>query len=164
MRHIFLLFTDPLQHYSDEIRVREISKVTIGQVEVRRCGNEGSPSRRLRQREITHEEYYAIETTRRILRAARSFIPDAQEDGADMKNAAFILSIPGRDFIIKAGDGDWEYVFEEGQDGEIYGRCVRETLTRYIYNRATNTIGRFCSFVARHLPLIGSQGFLSLTG
>ena len=163
MRHIFPLFTDPLQHYSDVIRVREISKVTIGREEVRRCGNEGSALRRLRQREITFEEYYAIETTRRILRAARSFIPDAQEDGADMNNAAFILSIPGRDFVIKAGNGDYEYVFEEGDDGKIYGRCVRQRFIRYAYNGVTNTISRFFSFLFEHLPIIGPKGPLSLT-
>ena len=153
-----------MQHYNDEIEFREISKVTIGQVEVRRCGNEGSAWRRYRDNEITYEEYNSIETTRKILRAARSFIPDAQEDGADMKNTAFILSIPGRDFVIKAGDGDWEYVFERGEDGEIYGRCVRETFPRYIYNKATNTIGRFFSFVGNLLSLGGSGGLLSLTG
>ena len=146
------------------MKCKEINKVTIGQVEVRRCGNEGSAWRRYKDNEITYEEYNSIETARKILRAARSFIPDAQEDGADMKNAAFILSIPGRDFVIKAGKGDWEYVFEKGADGEIYGRCVRQTFTRYIYNKTTNTVGRFVSFVGRFLPLIGSGGLLALTG
>ena len=105
-----------------------------------------------------------IETTRRILRAARSFIPDAQQDGANMKNTAFILSIPGRDFVIKAGKGDWEYNFEEDEYGEIYGRCVRQTFPCYIYNKVTNTIVRFVSFAGRFLPLIGSGGRLALTG
>ena len=153
-----------MQHYNDVIKVREISNVAIGQVEVRRCGNEGSPWRRYEDNEITYEEYMAIETRRRILRAARSFIQDAQDDGADMKNAAFILSIPGRDFVIKAGDGDWEYIFEEDEYGVIYGRCVREPFRRYIYNKVTNAVSRFFSFVAKHLPLIGPQGLLSLTG
>lgn len=150
-----ILFNDPLQHYSDEVVLKEISKVAIGREEVRRCGNEGSAKGRYEGEEITYEEYRAIETRRRILRAARSFIPDAQEDGADMKNAAFILSIPGRDFVIKAGDGDWEYVFEEDEDGEIYGRCVRQAFLRYLYNKATNTICRVLSFAAEHLPITG---------
>lgn len=101
--------------------LKELSKVAIGREEVSRCGNEGGAQRRYKENEITDEEYMAIETTRRILRAARAFIPDAQDDGADMKNAAFILSIPGRDFGIKAGKRDWEDVFEEEEDGEIYG-------------------------------------------
>ena len=145
-------------------KVREISKVAMGKVEVRRCGNEGSAWRRYEDNAITYEEYKAIETTRRILRAARSFIPGAQEDEADMRDAAFILSILGRDFVIKAGDGDWEYVFEEDVYGVIYGRCVRQTFPRYIYNKATNTIGRFFSFVGNLLSLGGSGGLLSLTG
>ena len=151
-----------MQHYSDEIALKEISKLAIGRVEVRRCGNEGSAERRYADNEITYEEYKAIEATRRILRAARAFIPDAQDDGADMKNSAFILSIPGRDFVIKAGDGDWEYVFEE-EDGEIYGRCVRQTFLRYVYNKATNTIGRVLSFAAKHLSISGSKGPPALT-
>ena len=153
-----------MQHYSDVIRVKEISKVALGREEVKRCGNEGSAWSSLAQGEITYEEFIAIETTRRILRAARSFIPDAQDDGADMKNAAFILSIPGRDFVIKAGDGDWEYVFEEDEYGEIYGRCVRQHWFRYGYNKVTNAFGRIVSFVFKHLPIIGPQGLLSLTG
>ena len=113
--------------------------------------------------EINYEEYKANETTRTILRAARSFIPDAKQDGANMSNAAFILSIPGRDFVIKAGKGDWEYIFEEGADREIYGRCVRQTLSRYIYKKFTNTVERIVSFGARHFPKICAVVLPALT-
>ena len=162
-KNYFFLFNDPLQHYSDVIELEEISKVAIGREEVSRCGNEGRAGRRYKDNEITYEEYESIETTRKILRAARAFIPDAQEDGADMKNAAFILSIPGRDFVIKAGKGDWEYVFEEEADGVIYGRCVRQHWLRYMYNKATNAFDRLFSFVSKHLPISGSKGPPALT-
>lgn len=145
------------------IRVNEITQPAIGRVELRRCGNEGRAWRQYMDNEITTEAYQAIETTRRILRAAMSFIPDAEEDGAVMTNTAFILSIPGRDFAIKAGNGDWEYIFEKGEDGEIYGRNVRETFFRYVYRTATNMIQRFSSFVANFLPLVGSRGRRALT-
>ena len=158
------IFNDPLQHYSDEVVLKEISKIAIGREEVKRCGNEGVAWRCYEDNEITYEEYKAIETTKRILRAARAFIPDAQNDGADMKNAVFILSIPGRDFVIKAGKGDWEYVFEEEEDGVIYGRCVRQHWLCYTYDKVTNAFGRFFSFVSKHLAIQSNLDYPNSSG
>ena len=64
--------------------------------------------------------------------------------------------------MIKAGYGDRKYVFEEEEDGEIYGRCVRQHWFRYGSNKVTNTIGRFYSFVGTLLSLGGAGGFRSL--
>ena len=125
----------------------EITKISVGREKMRRCGNEGANYRRYREGIIDYEEYLETETTKQIMEAAISFIPDAEEDGADLTNAAFILSQPGRSFVIRAGDGNWEYVFEKEYDGEIYGRCVRKPFLRYIYNKATNIVSRFFSFV-----------------
>ena len=33
--------------------------------------------------------------------------------GADISNAAFIFSQPGRDFVIQTGNDDWEIFFDE---------------------------------------------------
>ena len=74
-------------------------------------------------------------TTLRFLRVANSFIPDATDDGANMRNCAFILSQPGREFVVISGDGDWEYYFLEDADDEIHGRCVRRPLMRYAWDR-----------------------------
>lgn len=79
-----------------------------------------------------------------------------------MTNAAFILSQPSKDFVIKAGDGDWEYIFEEEADGEIYGRCVRLPFFRYVYRKGK---GLACSFLKRLVGLIPIVGptLLALT-
>ena len=61
-----------------------------------------------------------------------------------MRNAAFILSIPGRDFVIKAGDG------------------AGNTSSRKM-NMALNMVDAYAKRF-HVLPLIGSQGLLSLTG
>ena len=81
-------------------------------------------------------------TTLRFLRAAISFIPDAMNDGADMRNAAFILSQPGREFIIQAGSGDWEFYFSVEEDGEIYGRCVCKPFWRYVWDGVKSLVSR----------------------
>ena len=114
------------------IRVNEITGYTLGRELVRRCGNEG-------QHPHLDDVVY---TTLRFLRAAISFIPDAMNDGADMRNAAFILSQPGREFIIQAGSGDWEFYFSEEEDGEIYGRCVRKPFLRYVWDGVKSVVSR----------------------
>ena len=87
-------------------------------------------------------------TTLRFLRAADSFIPDAEDDGADLRNAAFILRQPGREFAIIAGDGDWEYDFCEDADGDIYGRCIRKPFLRFAWDEVKSTVFRIFSSVA----------------
>ncbi|KAJ7389458.1 hypothetical protein OS493_031427 [Desmophyllum pertusum] len=111
------------QSYPLRIYVDEITAPVLGRELVRRCGNEGQ-----------HRYLDAIgHTTLRFLRAAISFIPDALNDGGNMRNAAFILSQPGREFLIQAGSGDWEFYFSEYANGAIYGRCVRKPFLRYVW-------------------------------
>ena len=116
----------------DITHVREISGVAIGRVIIRRCGNEG-------------EHPYLNErdkATLRFLRAAKSFVPDAENAGADMKNTAFIIRQPGREFCIVAGEATWEFDFCEDRDGDIYVRCVRMSLWRCFWNEAQNLFFR----------------------
>ena len=114
-----------LQYYDPNVRIRveEINGRAIGREITQRCGNEGQ-----------HPYLNDVDwTTLRFLRAANSFIPDARDDGANMRNCAFILRQPGRDFFIISGNGDWEYDFCEDADREIYGRCVRKPFLRYAW-------------------------------
>ena len=125
-----------LQFYEFKIRVNEITGLVIGREIRKRCGNEGW------HRDLDDED----RTTLRFLRAANSFIPDAREDGANMRNCAFILRQPGSEFVIISGDGDWEYDFCEGADGEIYGRCQRMPLLRYAWDAAKSAVVRVFTF------------------
>ena len=127
-----------MQNYQVRIRVQEINGRAIGREITRRCGNEG-------QHLYLNDEDW---TTLRFLRAANSFIPDARDDGADMRNCAFILRQPGREFVIISGNGDWEFDFCEDADGEIYGRCVRKPFLRYVWDGVTSAVVRLCCCVA----------------
>ena len=140
-----------LQYYTN-ILVGEINGRTIGREIIKRCGHEG------------HHPYLggADKATLRFLRAANSFIPDAEDDGADMKNAAFILRQPGREFVLKSGNGDWEYDFCEDSDGEIYGRCIRQPLLRYAYNTAKKKVERIFEFASSLVPILLGGGLLAL--
>ncbi|XP_067048238.1 uncharacterized protein [Acropora muricata] len=122
------------------ILVREINGRTIGREIIKRCGHEG------------HHPYREDKATLRFLRAANSFIPDAEDDGADMKNAVFILRQPGREIVLKSGDGDWEYDFCEDSDGEIYGRCIRKPLLRYVYDKAKGAVVRILKLACSAVP------------
>ena len=86
--------------------------------------------------------------TLRFLRIASSLIPAARDDGANMRNCAFIFRQPGREFLIISGDGDWEYDFCEDVDGEIYGRCVRKPFLRYFWDAAKSSVVRLRSCLA----------------
>ena len=70
-----------------------------------------------------------------------------------MRNAAFILFTSFRSFAIIAGDGDWEYTFKEDADGEIYGRCVRLPLARYVYDKVKNTVSHIVRWAPEFLPI-----------
>ena len=138
------------------MRVHKIDERNLAKEERSRCGNSIQRNQRLeRQGIITPEVYEDRETTRRILKAAISFIEDAEQDGANMKNAAFILFTSFRSFAIIAGDGDWEYTFKEDEDGDIYGRSVRQPLMRYLYNKAKNTVSRVAGWLVGFLPIVG---------
>ena len=127
-----------MQKYQVRICVLDINGRAIGREITRRCGNEG-------QHLYLNDEDW---TTLRFLRAANSFIPDARDDGADMRNCAFILRQPGREFVIISGNGDWEFDFCEDADGEIYGRCVRKPFLRYVWDGVTSAVVRLCCCVA----------------
>ena len=140
-----------LQYYTT-ILVGEINGRTIGREIIKRCGHEG------RHPFLEGED----EATLRFLRAANSFIPDAEEDGADMKNVAFILRIPGREIVLKSGNGDWEYDFCEESDGEIYGRCIRQPLLRYAYDKAKSAVVRMFKFAFSLVPSLLGGGLRAL--
>ena len=153
---MYLFWFVGLQNYQVQIRVQEINGRAIGREITRRCGNEGQ------HRYLNDVDW----TTLRFLRAANSFIPDARDDGADMRNCAFILRQPGREFVIISGDGDWEYDFCEDADGEIYGRCVRKPFLRYVWDGAKSAVVRLFSFVASTVTGFltgGLSGFRALT-
>lgn len=142
------------KNYSRNVKifVNEITGPVLGRELVRRCGNEGQ-----------HRYLDAAgSTTLRFLRAAISFIPDALDDGADMRNAAFILSQPGREFLIQAGDGDWEFYFAEDQYGQIYGRNVRKPFLRYMWDNAKSIVSRIGSAIGGLFSIMGSP-LLALT-
>ena len=106
------------------IRLSKITTPYLGKILVQLCGNEG------------HHPYLDEQgrTTLLFMRAAISFIPLALHAGADLQNASFIFAQPGREFAIKAGNGDWEFYFTQENDGEIYGRCVRKPTLHYIWD------------------------------
>lgn len=135
--------------YSRDVKifVNEITPATLGRQVVRRCGNEG-------QHGYLDAAGY---TTLQFLRAAISFVPDALDDGADMRNAAFILSQPGREFLIQSGNGDWEFYFSEDQYGEIYGRNVRKPFLRYLWDGAKSVVCRIGSAIGGLLSITGSS-------
>jgi len=145
-----------IQNYQVQIRVQEINGRAIGREITRRCGNEGQ------HRYLNDVDW----TTLRFLRAANSFIPDARDDGANMRNCAFILRQPGREFVIISGNGDWEYDFSEDADGEIYGRCVRKPFLRYVWDGTKSLVVRVISFAASTAAGFltgGLSGFRALT-
>lgn len=147
-----------MQQCSDVVRVYEINEISLAKEERSRCGNSIQRNQRLhREGIITLEEYEDRETTRRILKAAISFIEDAEQDGANMRNAAFILFTTFRSFAIIAGDADWEYTFKEDEDGDIYGRCVRLPLARYLYDKGKNVVLRLAKWALGLLPIVGPQ-------
>ena len=147
-----------LQQCRDVVRVNEIDERSLAKEEISRCGNSVQRNQRLeRQGIITIEEYEARETTRRIIKAAISFVEDAEQDGANMRNAAFILFTSFRSFAIIAGEGDWEYTFKEDDDGDIYGRCVRLPLALYLYDKAKNTVSRLFRWALGFIPIVGPQ-------
>ena len=150
MTSVFYVFK--LQYYTN-ILVTEINGRTIGKEIIRRCGHEGQ------------HPYLEVEdeATLRFLRAANSFIHDAEEDGADMKNAAFILRQPGREFVLQSGDGDWEYDFCEDSDGEIYGRCIRQPFVKYAWDKLQSAVVRICKFVAGSVPTLLGGSLRALT-
>lgn len=97
---------------------------------VRCCGNEGN-----------HKNLDETgQVTLKFFRVAITFIEQAENEGADMENAAFIFQQPGSERLIQSGKGDWEYLFLEDPQCNIYGRCVRQPLMRYILDKVKGII------------------------
>ncbi|XP_044173433.1 uncharacterized protein LOC122957394 [Acropora millepora] len=138
--------------YYTIIPVAEINGRTIGREIIKRCGHEGH-----------HPDLGGKDkATLRFLRAANSFIHDALDDGADMRNTAFILRQPCREIVLKSGNGDWEYDFCEDCDGDIYGRCIRQPLLRYAYNTAKKKVQRIFGFAFSSVRNLLGGGVLAL--
>lgn len=124
----FNFFASFYQDYNEDviIKVRKITPPAIGAEIKRRFGED---------EEKWEELAKADSDTLKFLKAAYSFIPEAREAGTDFTNAAFIFAQVGREFVIKAGDGDWEFYFAMKDDGKIRGECVRKgELWRYIWD------------------------------
>ena len=102
-------------------RVDKISSIVLGKEIVKRCGTEGQHGN------LSEDD----QTTLKFLRAAISFISNANKMCADLTNAAFIISQPGKEFIIQAGNGDWEFFFSEDANDVVHGRCVRKGPKRF---------------------------------
>ena len=96
------------------INVSEITAVKLGKILVKYCGNEG------RHPHLNETERVAL----RFLQEAIDFVPSALEMAGDLRNASFLFAHPGNEFVIKAGDGEWEFYFSQRTDGTIHGRCV----------------------------------------
>ena len=96
--------------------VKKISSTFLGKEITKRCGNEGQHN------DLEEKD----KTTLKFLQAAISYISEATNMGADLSNAAFIFSQPGREFVIQAGNGDWEFFFSEDLKNTVHGHCVRK--------------------------------------
>ena len=96
--------------------VKKISSTFLGREITKRCGNEGQHN------DLEEKD----KTTLKFLQAAISYISEATNMGADLSNAVFIFSQPGREFVIQAGNGDWEFFFSEDLKNTVHGHCVRK--------------------------------------
>lgn len=129
-----------LPDYPKDLRitVKKITSIVLGN-EIEKIRDKGRLS-----------EY--DQTGIRFLKAAIHFIPLALEDGADFENSAFIFATPGRQFVVTAGKGDWEYYFSEDDINIITGRCVRRPWLRYLWNKVKSGFSRIASL----LPIVGT--------
>ena len=123
------------------VRVDKISPTVLGKEIVKRCGTEGQHGN------LSEDD----QTTLKFLRAAISFTSNADDMCADLTNAAFIISQPGKEFIIQAGNGDWEFFFSEDGKDVVHGCCVRKS------QRFLSLIGKLLSFPVRTPLFLLSQ-------
>ena len=63
-----------------------------------------------------------------FLEAAIRSIPQALDDEANLENAVFIFALPGPQFALKSGAGDWEYYFSQDDNNKITMKCTRKPL------------------------------------
>ncbi|XP_068726926.1 uncharacterized protein [Montipora capricornis] len=136
------------EQFPRKFRVPEITVPTLDQVLLKTCGNEGQ------HRDLSEEEKATLE----FLKAAITFVPSALDAGANMRNASFLFSQPGREFAITAGKGDWEFYFSQDDKGDIFGHCVRKPRLRYIWDRFKSTVRSVRPYL---LPILGPP-FLAL--
>lgn len=59
-----------------------------------------------------------------------------------MRNASFIYAQPGNEFVIKAGNGDWEFYFSQSKD-EVSCYCLRKPMYRYLWDGLVWAFSRF---------------------
>ena len=135
----------------------QVTPPVLGQEVIKRCGEEGSEKRQ--------QLNNAGKTTLRFLTAAIDFIPMAMDDGADMKNVAFIFAQPGKQYLIKAGKGDWEFYFaQDANTGNVYGRCVHITMAHYIWDMITSVFRRVGAAISQKMLSILGSPLNAITG
>lgn len=64
----------------------------------------------------------------KFLEAAIRSIPQALDDEANLENAVFIFALPGPQFALKSGAGDWKYYFSQDDNNKITMKCTRKPL------------------------------------
>ena len=124
-KHFFFLHFTCQDYPSNILRVDKISSKVLGKEIAKRCGNEGHHGN------LSEDD----QSTLKFLRAAISFISNANDMCADLTNAAFIIWQPGKEFIIQARNGDWEFFFSDGH-------CVREGPKQFSSNKDYNSFIR----------------------
>ena len=134
-------------------RVDKILSTVLGKQIVKRCGIEEQHGN------LSEED----QTTLKFLRAAISFISNANDMCADLTNAAFIISHPGKEFIIQAGNGDWEFFFSEDAKDVVHGRCVREGPKQFSSSKDCNSYFRNLLSWWSQPPNTDVRGPLALT-
>ena len=72
------------------------------------------------------------QTQVKFLKKAIHIIPKALDHGANLKNAHFIFALPGPQFALKSGEGDWVYYFSQDDNNEITWECTRKPWTYYL--------------------------------
>ena len=127
--------------------MKEINKCTLGKELLRRCGNEGRH----------HWLDEVGQTTLRFLRAAIDFVPAARGDGVDLTNACFILHQPVGSFVIKSGNGDWEFKFSQDDRGNISGTCERQPLRRYLWDGFNSVVKCVGKVIFRAVAGVGTR-------
>lgn len=155
-----LLFALSFQDYPSNMTfyVKKISSIILGKEIIKWCGSEG------KHKDLNEDD----QTTLRFLQTAISFVSDAVNMGADLTNAAFIISQPGRQFVIQAGNGDWEFFFSEDANNVVHGRCVHKgpkQVRRHIWNSCVSFVSNLGSANEEDIPitaLAGRTGLLAL--
>ena len=89
-----------------------------------------------------------------FLKAAIHFFPQVSEDGADLGNAAFTFALPGNQFVLISGAGDWEYYFSLDDNNKIIGRCKHKPRQYYVWDGIKFTICRIPEYLSTALAIV----------